>query len=136
MNNLSPEFAGTRANVDNPICSLNGLFIVLDDDERVTQVSQFQQGIDEPAIVSLVETNTGFIQDIEDAGKARTNLSGESNALSLTTGQRPCAARHTEIVQSHFEQELQTGSNLAQNGSGDGFISLRKGQRVHELVCF
>ena len=43
---------------------------MLDDDERVAQVPQSLEGLDESGVVALVQTDTGLVQDVEDAHQA------------------------------------------------------------------
>jgi hypothetical protein len=43
---------------------------VFHDDEGVAEVSQFEQGVNEASVVSLVEANARLIENVEDAGEA------------------------------------------------------------------
>ena len=46
--------ACTRADIDDPVGSADGVLIVLDDDERVAQIPQTNQSFDESVVVALV----------------------------------------------------------------------------------
>ena len=62
--------AGPGADVDHPVGRANGLFIVLDDDDRVAEVAQIQEGVEEAAVVPLVQTDGGLIEDVGGLGEA------------------------------------------------------------------
>ena len=61
---------------------------MLDDDERVPEIPQPDKGVDETAVVALVQADGGLVEDVEHTDQSRTNLSGQSDALSLTARQR------------------------------------------------
>jgi hypothetical protein len=68
VNDTSTVNTGPRSDVDNPVGSVDCVFIVLDNDERVSEVSQLDQRVDESPIVSLVETDTWLIENVEHPG--------------------------------------------------------------------
>jgi len=55
------------------------------DDDGVAQVAQFLEGVDEALVVALVESDAGFVQDVEDVDQLAAYLRGQSDALALTT---------------------------------------------------
>ena len=57
------------------------------DDERVTEIPQPDKGVDETAVVALVQTDGGLVEDVEHTDQSRTNLGGQSDALGLTARQ-------------------------------------------------
>ena len=85
---LSAVLAGSRADIDNPVGDANGVLVMLDDDERVPEIPQPDKGVDETAVVALVQADGGLVEDVEHTDQSRTNLSGQSDALSLTARQR------------------------------------------------
>jgi hypothetical protein len=46
-----------RADVDDPVGGGDGVFVVLHDDERVAQVAQAGERLDETVVVTLVQTD-------------------------------------------------------------------------------
>ena len=56
---------GTGADVDNPVGHPDGVLIVLDDDERVAEISKPDERLDKPAVISLVQADAGLIKNIE-----------------------------------------------------------------------
>jgi hypothetical protein len=80
-------YTRTRSDVDNPVRGVNRVFVVFDNDESVAEVAQFDEGIYEPAIVPLMKTDARFVEHIEHTGQSRADLSSQTDALRLTSGQ-------------------------------------------------
>src|SRR6202171_2402940 len=69
-NDLTAVLARARADIDKVVGVAHGLFVMLDHDQGVTQVSKLLQGVDQLAVVALVQADGGLIEDIEDAHQA------------------------------------------------------------------
>ena len=95
-------FAGLRPNVDQPVCRLDGVFIVLHHDQRVTNVPQPFQGGDEPLVIPLVQPNGWFVEHIEHPRQTRADLGGEPNPLRFPTGQGPGRPVERQIGEPHI----------------------------------
>ena len=59
--------AGAGAHVDIPIGSRHHLFVMLDHQDRVAQISQAHQCLDESGVVALVQPDTGLVQYVENS---------------------------------------------------------------------
>ena len=55
VHDLTPVFASSGTDIDNPVGGVNRVFIVLDNDQGVSDVTQSNQSFDESAVVALVE---------------------------------------------------------------------------------
>ena len=87
VDDLTAVLAGARADVDDPVGVADRVFVVLDDDEGVAEVLEADQGLDEPLVVALVETDRRLVEDVEDADQAGADLGGQPDALGLTTAE-------------------------------------------------
>lgn len=87
MHDAATVLACGRADVDDPVGMRDGVEIVLDDDERVAEVAQPHQGVDEPAVVALMKADGRFVEHVEHPDQTRADLRGQPDALRLTTGQ-------------------------------------------------
>src|SRR5690606_970691 len=92
---------------NNMVGGANGVFIVLDHDHGVADVTQVAQGVEQAIIVALVQTDGGLIKNVHDAYQAGTDLAGQSYALGFTTGQGFGAAAQGQIIQANVIQEAQ-----------------------------
>src|SRR5690606_37540684 len=79
--------AGERADVHDPVGGVEGVLVVLDDDEGVAEVAQPLEGRDETLVVALVQADRGLVEDVEHAHQSRAYLGGEADALRLTAGE-------------------------------------------------
>jgi hypothetical protein len=76
---------GPRTHVDDMIRRPNGLFIVFDHDHGIAQIPQARQGVEQPPVVALMQTDRGLIQDIQDPDQTCADLAREPDPLGLTT---------------------------------------------------
>ena len=88
MHHHAAVLAGARADVHHPVGGLDGVLVVLDDDERVAEVAQPRQGLDQAVVVPLVQPDRRLVEDVEDADEARADLRRQPDALRLATGER------------------------------------------------
>ena len=56
------------AKLDEVICTAESFLIVFDEDEGVSEVAKMEEEIEEAGVIGGVKADTGFIEDIEDAG--------------------------------------------------------------------
>ena len=85
-------FAGSGADVDQPVGLTNGVLIVFDHNQRIAKVAQMVQGFDESFVVALVQADGRLVEHVHDADQTGTDLRGESDALRFTAGQGGCRA--------------------------------------------
>src|SRR5690606_12157412 len=62
--------AGAGANVDDVVGGLDGVFVVLDDQDGVADVGEVSEGGDESVVVALVQADGGFVEDVAAADEA------------------------------------------------------------------
>ena len=91
---------------------------MFDDQERVSQISQAVERLDETTIVAGVESDRRFVEDIENTAQAASELAGEPNALRFPVGESGSWTSQREIVESHINEELQSGTDFAQQIGG------------------
>jgi hypothetical protein len=116
---LAAVNAGARAHVDDVIGGADRLVVVLDHDHRVAEIAQTLQRIQQPFVVALMQPDGRLVQHIQHARKARADLRGESDALTLASRERARRARQRQIFQPDIVEEQQPRANLLQNTRGD-----------------
>ena len=119
VDHLAAVLAGPRADVDDPVGRGDGVLVVLDDDERVAEVAQPGQRLDEPVVVALVQPDRGLVEDVEHADQAGADLGGQPDALGLAAGQRAGRPVQRQVVEADVEQEAQPGLDLLDDPLGD-----------------
>ena len=104
---------------DDPVGGRDGVLVVLHHDDRVAQVPQPSQGLDQPVVIALVQADGRLVQDVEDTDQPGPDLSCQPDALCLTTGQGAGRTVQREVVQTDVEQEAQPGLDLLDDPLGD-----------------
>jgi hypothetical protein len=92
---------------------------VLDDDEGVAQILQPDEGLDQPAVVALVQPDGGLVEHVQHARQPGADLRREPDALGLPAGERARGASEAQIVESDLHEEVQARADLPEDGGGD-----------------
>lgn len=119
MHDLAAVLARAGADVHDPVGDLDGVLVVLDDDERVAHVAQPHEGLDQPVVVALVQPDGRLVQDVEHADESGADLGGQPDALGLAAGERAGRAVEREVVQADVDQEPQPLVDLLEDALGD-----------------
>ena len=59
-----------RSDIDDPVGGANGVFIMLNDDERVTEVPKLDERLNQPPVIALVEPDARLVEHVEHAGES------------------------------------------------------------------
>ena len=70
-------------------------------------------------MIPLVQSDAGFIQDIEDACQAGADLGGQPDSLTFTAGECRRGPVQGEVVKTYTLQKHQALLNLPENPSGN-----------------
>ena len=132
MHDFATVFASARANIDNPIRHLNGFLVVLHHNQGVSEVSEFDQRVNQAPVISLVESDTWLVQNVQHTGQPGPNLGCQTDALGFATRERARRSSHTEVAQAHLEQKLQTRADFSKNRFCDSGIAFRERKAGHE----
>ena len=88
---------------------------MLHNDQRISQIAQVEQRFKQFVVISLMQTDTGFIEDIQNSHQRRANLRCKTNSLRLTAGKRTGRTRKRQVFQTNAAKESETRANLLQN---------------------
>ena len=92
---------------------------MLDDDDRVAEVAQVLQRLEQAGVVALVQADRRLVEHVEHAGQAGADLRGEADALALAARQRAGVARQGQVVEADIVEEAQPLADLLQDAGGD-----------------
>ena len=129
---VAAVLAGAGADVDHPVGGADRLLVVLDDDERVAEVAQPQQRVEQLLVVALVQADGRLVEHVEHADKAGADLRGEPDPLRLAAGQGRARPVQAQVVEAHVEQEAEPGVDLLEDEPRDRHVAL--GQLEAEQV--
>lgn len=80
--------SGTRTDIHDKIRRTHGILIMFYDKDTVSQVAQMKKRAKKLIVISLVKTNTRFIQNISHTHQSGAHLRSQTNTLRLTAGKR------------------------------------------------
>ncbi len=124
-NNFAAVDARAEAEVDHIVGFADRLFVVFDNDDSIAEVAQFFERGEQAVVVALVQTDAGFIENVEHAGEARADLRREPDALRFAAGERPAFAVERQVVEPDIKHEAEARLNFLQNVAGDARFLLR-----------
>jgi len=110
--NLSSQPTGFGSHVNHIIGSQHHIFVVLNHNNRVSDIPQFLERTNQTKVITLMKSDTGLIENIQYIHQLWTNLCGQTNALTLTARETHRASVERQILQSHIKQKFQAGTNL------------------------
>ena len=109
--------AGTE--VEQLVGVADHLAVVLDHQERVAQVAELFQGVEQPAVVAGMQADRRLVEHVEHAAQAAAHLGRQADPLHLAAGKRRGGPGKRQIVEAHVDQELQPVADLAAHLAGD-----------------
>ena len=101
-------FTGSRTDVYQEVRRPHGIFIVLNDNDRIAQIAKMFQRGKQLVIVFLMQADGRLVQNISDAHQAGADLRSQPDTLRLAAGKGCCCTAHGQIIQAHIHQEGQT----------------------------
>ena len=75
-----------RADVHHPVGDADGVLVMLNDNDGVAQVPKSGQRLDQPVVVTLMQTDRRLVQDVENADQPGADLRCQPDTLCLSTG--------------------------------------------------
>jgi hypothetical protein len=110
---------GAGADIDHVIGPADRVLVMLDDEHRVAEVAQVDEGLEQPLIVALMEPDRRLVQHIEHPGQSRADLRGEPDPLALAARQRARGARQRQIFEPDIVEEFEPVADLLEDAIGD-----------------
>ena len=129
---LASVDTGAGTEVDQVVGGEHRVEVMFDDDDGVAGVAQCLEGLDQLAVVPLVQADAWFVKDVQDADKPAADLAGKTDPLRLATGEGGGGAIQGEVVQADVDQELQSATDLLHEFARDHRLPLRQFDRLEE----
>ncbi len=95
------------ADIDQIVALAHDFLVMLNDDQSVPQIAHLFQCGKKPVIVTGVQADRGFVQNIEHARELRTDLRSQADALILAPGQGGAGSAQSEVFQTHVRKKVQ-----------------------------
>ena len=131
---ISSMLTGSRSDIHNPVRFQHGILIMLHHNQSVAQISQILQCLQQLIIVSLMQTDAWFIQNVSHSNKPGTYLCCQSNALCLSSGQCCCCSWKHQIIQTYINQESQSCTDFLNDLIADQMLLCRQFKLIHKCI--
>ena len=115
--------SGAGSKVGDEVGCAHHCFIVLDDNDCITQVFQTKECVDQPVVVMGMQSHGGLVAHVEHPGESGTDLSSQAHPLGLAAGQCSGGAVHGHVIQADTLQEFDSAFDLFQDLVGDGLLA-------------
>ena len=136
MDHHAAVLAGAGSDVHYPVGLVDGVLVVLDDDQGVAEVPEPGERFDQAAVVPLVQADGRLVQDVEHAHQAGADLGGQPDALGFAAGQGPGRAFQVQVLEPDVEQEGQPGLDFLEDLVGDLGFAAGQDEVVEEVRAF
>ena len=83
----------------------HGVAIMLDHQHGVAQVAQPLERLEQPLIVALMQSDRGFVQNVEHPDQAGSDLGGQPDALAFAARERCRRTIEGQVVQADVGHE-------------------------------
>jgi hypothetical protein len=110
---------GTRTQVNQIVGRANGLLIVLHHQHRVAEITKLSERGEQAPVVALVQANGRLVEHVQHPGQLRSDLRGQADPLSFSTGQRGSASAKRQVADPHVHQKLQPFANFLDDAGGN-----------------
>ena len=107
--------AGLGAQVDHPVGRLDHVEVVLDHHDRVAQIDQPVEHVEQLGQVVEVQAGGRLVEQVERvAGVGPGELGGQLDALGLAAGERRGRLAERQVVEPHVAERLQDAADHLQ----------------------
>ena len=114
--------------VDQVVGAAHDCFVVLDHQHGVALLLQAAQGVDQPLVVALVQSDRRLVEDVAHADQARADAGGQPHALQLAAAERVGRPVERQVFDADLLQEVQPLVDLAHDRPPDGLVL---GRQLH-----
>src|ERR1039457_3637317 len=112
--------AGAGAQVDYIVGAADGFFLVLDYEHRVAEVAQIFECGEKASIVTMVQADGRFVENVEDAAQLRSDLRCQAYALAFAAREGGSRASEGQVAESNVVQKFEAFGDFVGDASGDG----------------
>ena len=132
VHEAASRFTRAWTDIHEPVGGTHHGRVVLDDDDRVSRVSQPFQAAEETVDVLRVQADRGLIQNIKRVDQSRPECSGDGDSASFAAGERSSQAVERQVVEPDLSEQLKPMSDLLEHAASDGALVV-DGQPIQVL---
>src|SRR5437588_12202419 len=84
---FAPLIPGAGAEVEEVIGGGDNFAVVLDENQRVAQITEVLQRLEKPPVVARMQADGRLVKHVQDTGEAAADLARQANALRFAARQ-------------------------------------------------
>src|SRR5690348_2021290 len=131
-NEIASRIASAGTQIDDKISAANGVFVVLDNQDCVSQIAELLQRAEQTIVVAGMQADGGFIQNVKNAAQTRSNLRREAYTLGLTAGESRGGTIQAQVAETHGQQKVNPFRDFLERTGGD--FALARSELRQDLV--
>ena len=108
---------------------------MLDDDNGVAEIAKVLERADKALIVTLVQADGRFIENVKNAHQARANLRSQTDTLRFSAGKGCSSTFKGQVIQAYIDQELQTRDDFLRDRVRNRTLLPLETQIAEEVVA-
>ena len=109
---------------------------MLHHNKAVPQIPETHQSSQKLVVISLMQTDTWFVQNISHTHKAGSDLGSQTDPLRLASGKHRSSPSQGQIIQSHFRQKPYSRPDFLQNLLSYQLLLFCQFQLIHKDFQF
>ena len=103
---------GPRAHIHDMIGAPDGILVVLDNHQRVPEIPQPPERVDQFLVVFLVEAYRRLVEHVQDSHQVRPDLGREPDPLRLPSRKGSGVPGEGQVGEPDLLKEIQPGVDL------------------------
>jgi hypothetical protein len=124
VHDLSPGVPRPGPDIHDPVGGSDRGLVVLHHYQRVAEVPEPHQRLEEPPVVSLVEPDRRLVEDVQHPHEPRPDLGGQPDPLGLPARQGRRGPVQRQVVQADVHEEPQPSPDLLEEPLGDEALAV------------
>gem|GEM_PF-3325375 len=123
-------------NVDNVVSMLHNIFVVFDNNDGIANFGEFLDVSNEHIVVSRMETNRRFIQNVNNTFEFGSYLRRQTNALGLSPRKRVGFAGKCHVLKSDSRKKSEAFDDIFEDIFCDLLFFIRKFEMLKKIKSF
>lgn len=122
----------TWTNVDNIVTFAHDIFVMFDNYDTISYSGEPFEIFYEHFIVTGMESDRWFIENVDNPLKSGTNLGSKADTLTLSSRECVRTTSKSDIVQSHSGKKFEALDDIFHDRHSDLLFFFGKGESLHK----
>ena len=129
---LTSVYTSAWTNIYNIVTFAHDILVMFDNYDTISYACEPFEIFYEHFIVSWMESDRWFIENVDNPLKSGTNLGSKADTLTLSTRESVRTTSKSDVVQSHSGKEFETFDDIFHDRHCDLLFFFRKNESLHK----